>query len=643
MMSLRRNRARLDVLIIGLLILPIFIAAVYFDAFDLVAGFAIEHEPLDEALLAIPVVGLLGFVYGLRRIADLRQEVTRRREAELRFDAAINNMSQGLCLFDRDRKLVVSNKRYADIYNLPPELLKPGTRLEEILDHRIRHGNHPLQGVEAYIRRRIELVTNDRQDSDSVELQDGRTIFVMHHPMADGGWVSTHDDVTEQRRTEARIQHLARHDALTDLPNRILFREHLDEVSGRIRRGDTVGVLCVDLDGFKGVNDTLGHAVGDAVLKAVAKRLLDASDDSDIVARLGGDEFAVLQARIEKPEDAGILARRIVQAISEPFDVAGHRALIGASVGIAIGPVDGEHGDALMQHADLALYRAKDEGRNTYHFYEKSLDAALQERRSTETALRTALLGDELLLVFQPILNLTHKRVGSFEALLRWMHPRRGLLDPSEFISIAEETGLIIPIGEWVLHEACATAAKWPEHISVAVNLSAVQFGNRNLIQQVESALSAAGLKPRRLEVEITESVLLADSKIAQNTLRQLKQMGVKIAMDDFGTGYSSLSYLRSFPFDKIKIDQSFIRELSSKPDSVAIIKAVVDLSRSIGATTTAEGVETEDQFNIVREQGCTEVQGFLLSAPLPEAAVVEFLSRFEPAAHGRQLIKRSA
>jgi EAL domain-containing protein (putative c-di-GMP-specific phosphodiesterase class I) len=240
-------------------------------------------------------------------------------------------------------------------------------------------------------------------------------------------------------------------------------------------------------------------------------------------------------------------------------------------------------------------------------------------------------------------LNLTHKRVGSFEALLRWMHPRRGLLDPSEFISIAEETGLIIPIGEWVLHEACATAAKWPEHISVAVNLSAVQFGNRNLIQQVESALSAAGLKPRRLEVEITESVLLADSKIAQNTLRQLKQMGVKIAMDDFGTGYSSLSYLRSFPFDKIKIDQSFIRELSSKPDSVAIIKAVVDLSRSIGATTTAEGVETEDQFNIVREQGCTEVQGFLLSAPLPEAAVVEFLSRFEPAAHGRQLIKRSA
>jgi diguanylate cyclase (GGDEF)-like protein len=404
----------------------------------------------------------------------------------------------------------------------------------------------------------------------------------------------------------------------------------MEEVNLRIQKGEIISVLCIDLDGFKSVNDTLGHAIGDAVLKDASNRLREITRDTDMVARLGGDEFAIVEGRLEQLEDAATLAGRVVKAMAQPFDLEGHHIVIGASVGIAVAPLDGSDGDILMKHADLALYRAKQDGRGTYHFYEKSLDAVLQERRSMETALRSALPGNQFRLVFQPLLNLRENRVCAFEALLRWEHPVRGYMHPAQFIPIAEESGLIVPIGEWVLREACKAAAAWPGDISVAVNLSPVQFRrNRNLVEQVKAALSSSGLRADRLEVEITETVLLADSENALQILRQLKDLGVKIAMDDFGTGYSSLSYLRRFPFDKIKIDQSFVQESSSSPDSLAIVKAMIGLGHSLGMTTTAEGVETEAQLSMIRDQGCTEVQGFLLSAPLPATAVSELLSRF--------------
>jgi len=560
---------------------------------------------------------------------DVTEDIRMAKEKELqsfRFEAALNNMTQGLCMFDRENRLVVSNRQYAQMYGISPEDIRSGMPLDDLLDA----GNQPIGGGNAFVANRLATAAEGEAAAFVVELADGRTISVRHQPLAGGGWVATHEDITEQRRNQARVQHLARHDALTDLPNRVLFQEHMEEVNLRIQKGEIISVLCIDLDGFKSVNDSLGHAIGDAVLKDASNRLREITRDIDMVARLGGDEFAIVEGRLEQLEDAAILAGRIVKAMAQPFDVEGHHIVIGASVGIAVAPLDGSDGDILMKNADLALYRAKQDGRGTYHFYEKSLDAVLQERRSMETALRSALPGNQFRLVFQPLLNLAENRVCAFEALLRWEHPVRGYMHPAQFIPIAEESGLIVPIGEWVLREACTAAAAWPGDISVAVNLSPVQFRkNRNLVDQVKAALSGSGLRADRLEVEITETVLLADSENALEILRQLKDLGVKIAMDDFGTGYSSLSYLRRFPFDKIKIDQSFVQESSSSPDSLAIVKAMIGLGHSLGMTTTAEGVETEAQLSMIRDQGCTEVQGFLLSAPLPATAVSELLSRF--------------
>jgi diguanylate cyclase (GGDEF)-like protein len=563
----------------------------------------------------------------------LHEDITEERQREkelatqnLRFDTAINQMAQGLCMFDPERRLVVSNRRYAEIYDLPTELMEPGTSLEEILAYRVSQGtSSPIGCGESYFRRRLELVTNGKADVDTVELQNGRIISILHQPMADGGWVSTHQDITEQRRNEARIQYLARHDPLTDLPNRAAFNEKLAEAEPRIRRGEHIAVLCIDLDLFKSVNDTLGHAVGDEVLKIVAARLGECCRETDVVARIGGDEFVLLHGPLQKPEDAGHPAGRVVEALGRPFEVQEHCILLGASVGIAVAPLDGADGETLVRHADLALYRAKAEGRGAYHFYEPGLDAALMKRRMVETRLRTALAAKEFRLVFQPMLNLKENRICALEALLRWDHPELGPMLPKEFVSIAEETGLIVPIGEWVLAEACSVAAGWPSDIRIAVNLSPVQFKSRNLVPSVKAALNAAGLNPERLELEITESVLLADNTTTLKILHELRALGIRISMDDFGTGYSSLSYLRSFPFDKIKIDRSFVHDSANK-DGLAIVKAVVGLGRSLGIATTAEGVETESELDIVREEGCTEVQGFLFSLPLPREAASELL-----------------
>jgi diguanylate cyclase (GGDEF)-like protein/PAS domain S-box-containing protein len=434
-------------------------------------------------------------------------------------------------------------------------------------------------------------------------------------------------DVTERLRMEARMTHMARHDALTNLPNRVLLREKMDEAGAHIRRGENLAVLCLDLDRFKVVNDTLGHAAGDALLCAVADRLRECLRRTDTVARLGGDEFAVLRMGLDQPEQAGALANRLVAAVSKPYDLMGHQVAIGASVGISIAPEDGGDPDTLLRNADTALYRAKTDGRGTYRYFEPEMDAQLLQRRMLELDLRKALANEEFELYYQPLITLETDELAGFEALLRWRHPRRGLLAPAEFIPLAEETGLIVPMGEWVIRQACAEATRWPKNVGVAVNLSPVQFKSETLVHVVASALSGSGLAPNRLELEITESVLLRDAAATLATLHQLRALGIRIAIDDFGTGYSCLSYLRSFPFDKIKIDREFVRELSERSDCTAIIRAIAGLGASLGMATTAEGVETEDQLRRVRAEGCTEVQGYLFSRPIPAHELGRFLS----------------
>ena len=576
----------------------------------------------------------LGWVVTHEDVTDelARSEIVQRRKAELerqniRLDAAVNNISQGLCMFDPHGRLVICNQPYARIYKLTEEQVRPGTHIESILGQLFDNGMHSAKAGsrEEYIRWRHEVIAKGEHEKAVIEFA-GRVILMQHHPMKDGGFVSTHEDITEQRQTEARIRHLARHDALTDLPNRIQFLEEMALAEAALARGERIAVLWIDLDHFKAVNDTLGHAIGDALLKQVSARLWGTTRESDVLARLGGDEFSLLLKPIEGPREAAAVAERIVKAIAAPFQIGGHQVIISASVGIAMAPGDGTTTDALMKNADLAAYRAKAEGRSTYHFFEPGMDAALQRRRVIESGLRTALGNGEFQLAFQPLVGLAQNRVTCFEALLRWDHPERGAISPVEFIPVAEDTGLIVSIGEWALREACRAATSWPSNVRVAVNLSPVQFKNRRLFETVQAALGQSGLAPERLELEITESLLLNDSDETLDTLHRLRRLGIRFALDDFGTGYSSLSYLRSFPFDKIKIDRSFMRDLSRKGDSLAIMRAIIGLGHSLGMSLTAEGVETVDQLQAMHELGCNEVQGYLVSPPMPAPAVATLL-----------------
>jgi diguanylate cyclase (GGDEF)-like protein len=575
-------------------------------------GWVVTHEDVTEELASEEIVQ--------KRKRELERQ-------NIRLEAAVNNISQGLCMFDPRGRLVICNEPYSRIYALGEDLVRPGTPLDDILGHLFDQGMHANNSTtrEEYIGWRHQVIARGEYEKTVIEFGQ-RTIMMQHHPMKDGGFVSTHEDITEQRQQEARIRHLARHDALTELPNRMQFHEEMAAAEPGIERGEKIAVLCIDLDHFKSVNDTLGHAIGDKVLKQASARLWGTTRETDILARLGGDEFCLLLQPIDKPGDAAAIAERIVKAMSAPFSIDGHQIAIGASVGIAIAPQDGETTDVLMKNADLALYRAKSEGRSTFHFFEKDMDAAIQRRRMIESGLRAALPLKELRLVFQPLVGLKENRVTCLEALLRWDHEGKSI-SPAEFIPVAEETGLIVPIGEWVLREACSAATLWPTEARVAVNLSPVQFKNKRLFETVHAILGETGLPPTRLELEITESLLLNDNEQTLQTLHRLRAIGIRISMDDFGTGYSSLSYLRAFPFDKIKIDRSFMRDLERRGDSLAIIKAVISLGHSLGMSTTAEGVETEEQLKAVREQGCNEVQGFLFSPPLETPQVMNLLA----------------
>ncbi len=568
-----------------------------------------------------------GFIFLCSDISRLKTQESSMRETNVLLDAALENMSQGLCLYDGQNRLEVFNRRFLEIFKLPPERIKTGITYREVLDIAIPLNNCSGKSADELMTEHAGFLVDRSAGPHLYELSNDRVISCIYSPTEDGRWVATYEDVTERRQAEAKIIHMARHDALTNLPNRVLFQDKMEEA---LKRGDPLAVMFLDLDRFKAVNDSLGHSVGDALLCAVTERLQRVVRGADTVARLGGDEFAIVQVSA-KPTDASELASRIIDTLVEPFDILGHQVVIGTSIGIAMAPADGNEPDQLLRNADMALYRAKGEGRGAYHFFQPEMDAHMQERRKLELDLRKALLADQFELYYQPLVEVGSGEVSGFEALLRWNHPERGLVPPDEFIPVAEEIGLIVPLGDWVLKQACRDAVTWPGKLTVAVNLSAVQFRNPMLTLSVVSALGQSGLSASRLELEITETVLLQDDKSVLEALHQFRNLGVRICMDDFGTGYSSLSYLRSFPFDKIKIDRSFIRELGKKNDAVAIIRAVMELGASFGMITTAEGVETEEQLDILRAEGCVQVQGYLFSRPKPAAEIPTMLRQLQP------------
>jgi diguanylate cyclase (GGDEF)-like protein len=562
------------------------------------------------------------------RTVELRAREADSRMQSLRFEAALSNMTQGVLLYDSSARLVVCNQRYIDMYGLSPDVAKPGCSFRDLIVHRKETGSFKGD-VDQFCAGVLRNVAQGKVTRTVVETSDGRAILIVNKPLLDGGWLTTQEDITERRQAEERIAHLAHYDVLTDLPNRALFRAQLEEALKRVERGERIAVLYIDVDEFKAVNDTLGHPVGDELLKVLAERLRGCVRKTDIVARLGGDEFAIIQTALNDPAEATDLVMRIYEAIRVPHDCAGHLLAADASIGIALSPQDGTEIDELLKNADLAMYGAKSDGRRTYRFFEPGMDARVKELRALELDLRQAIANKGFELHYQPLVNLRDDVVTGCEALLRWRHPKLGMVSPAQFIPIAEDTGLINQLGEWVLNTACAQAVTWPDHIKVAVNVSPVQFRSGTLPLKVAAALASSGLRANRLELEITEAVLIRDDEVALATLHELKQLGVCIALDDFGTGYSSLSYLHRFPFDKIKIDRSFIKDIAESDGSSPIVRAVVSIAAARKMTTTAEGVEIESQREILRKLDCTEMQGFLFSPAVPAREIVElFLTK---------------
>jgi diguanylate cyclase (GGDEF)-like protein/PAS domain S-box-containing protein len=534
-------------------------------------------------------------------------------------EVTLENMAHGLCMFDPEQRLIVCNERYTKMYGLSADQMRPGTTLRTILEARVAAGNSP-EAAQEYIDTRIDEVTRQEPYCAVNELRDGRVISVTHQPIEGGGWVAIHQDITDSRRDEERVAYMARHDLLTGLANRSNFMEKLVEAGARLRRrNERFTVFMLDLDRFKNVNDSLGHPAGDALLRQTADRLKTSLRETDVVARLGGDEFAIIQAGEVDQRGAAIeLAKRIIAVITAPYDINDNVVSIGTSIGIAMASPDSIDPDTLMKQADLALYRTKSEGRNGYRFFDAQMTADADARRRLECDLRDAISRDEIDVHFQPILHVKTRRLFGLEALARWRHPVKGFVPPAEFIPLAEETGLIVPLGERVLRKACATAKSWPRNVKIAVNISAVQFAKSDLLDVVTRALVDTGLPAERLELEITETALLENESAALATLQQLRRLGISISLDDFGTGYSSLRYLTTFPIDKIKIDKSFTQNITHRADCAAVVASVLALGSGLDVATVAEGVETKQQFEILRASGVKFVQGYLFGAPAP-------------------------
>jgi len=553
-----------------------------------------------------------------------------------RLDTAIDNMTQGLLMFDSSQRLVVANQRYIEMFGVSTDVVKPGCTIRELLMHRKEIGSF-IGDVDKYCSDLFYKLAQGKIFETILDTADGGSIQVLYRPLPRGGWVTTLEDISERRRVEQRIMHLAHYDPLTDLPNRALFHEKLKRELDSIEADQQLAVFYIDIDEFKSVNDSLGHLIGDELLKAVAASLSRCAGPGDFVARLGGDEFAIVQTAVKTQDDVTDLVARVFDAIRMPYECLGHQVSTDASIGIALAPQHGVDLEQILKNADLAMYAAKSAGRRTYRFFEPDMDAQVRARRILEMDLRQAIAYGGLEVYYQPCVSIHDNRITGCEALLRWRHSERGMISPAEFIPIAEDTGLIDQIGEWVLATACAEAATWPDDIKLAVNVSPVQFRSGTLALKIVAALAASGLAANRLELEITEAVLIRDDEAALGILHQLRAIGVRIALDDFGTGYSSLSYLQRFPFDKIKIDRCFVNDIADPDGSSCIVQAVVNIAAARHMTTTAEGVETQQQLELLRALGCAEMQGYLFSPAKPAAEIKQLFQRERAPAAARE------
>jgi diguanylate cyclase (GGDEF)-like protein len=566
----------------------------------------------------------------------LRTEAGAKQKAE-QLQRTLESMSQGIMLVTKDLQIPIINGRCGELLDLPPEFVKQPPRYDQLVEYQTRNGNmanaapanaqHPLtSSVEPFAAGQLTVSECTMRNGTVLEVRSGH--------LSDGGFVQTFTDITKRWEAEAHVARLASEDPLTSLPNRRVFRSALDRINQERNHrpggdGKQFAVLFLDLDRFKVINDTLGHRVGDLLLRDVAKRLKSSLRPNDELARLGGDEFAIMTPSVESRDELEILASRLVEAVVQPYEIDGYQIRTSISIGIAIGPDDGQTADDLLIAADLALYAVKAGGRGTHKFYNVSMSKEFNDRRQTEMDLREAIENSELQLHYQPIVDLRTEAITGFEALVRWCHPVKGVVPPASFIPVAEDSGLILPLGEWVLAEACRSATQWPDTVKIAVNLSPVQFSDPNLLSTIELILAETGLAPNRLELEITERIFMDSGEITLTTLRRLKQLGIRISMDDFGTGYSSLSYLRSFPFDKIKVDRVFVSDLGEGTEHIVIVQAVVSIANALGMTATAEGVETDEQRQILSGLGCDEAQGFFFSRPVPIEEVPEVLGKW--------------
>jgi len=582
----------------------------------------------------LPGGGWIGVVHDVseerKKEALIKQRSEELKLQNLRFGAAVQHMAHGLVMFDAEDRLVICNAKWQDLYSIPIRLTKPGTPFEDIAAHCLSVGT-TVEKDDARLLGGYNEVANDMgRENKTFELSDGRFISVCHNLIDDGGFVSTHEDITERRRSEERIKYLARHDTLTQLPNRAYFNEEMKKAELRIENGEKIALLCLDLDNFKEINDTYGHGIGDEVLRGVSARLKQGKQRDEIVARMGGDEFMYLAMPIKGRECASIIAKRILEKLSKPLVVEGYEIVVGTSIGIAMAPGDGEDATTLLKHADMALYRAKKQGRFRFQFFTKGMDMAVQQRQELEVELNTALDNGQFVNVYQPVLELESNRVSCCITELRWEHPERGVIIPAEFISVAREMGILNKIDIRAMRAACLATKNWPKGTRLGVTMSAGQLSSRKVNERIDKLLKSTGTDPDRVELIINEEVLVKNVSEKLNTLKKFRAMGLRISLSISGGGFFALGTLGAFPFDKFIISNDLIAKIDVSHEKREIVKAIISLGKNLGTTTAAVGVESEAQLDVLREFGCNEVRGYLFSPPMPENSIDELLQTIE-------------